>query len=231
MNIPPPKSPSVPATILPENVQVVTVGELYSFSMPPPTIAALPENVQLVTVGDEEDLLHIPPPSCALLSKNVQFATVGDESELNIPPPPEIAVSNENVQFITVEDGEELSLGDFVLSGGEIAAMAVVDAVARLLPGVLGDEQSAEQDSFVDGLLDYPHYTRPEERDGRRVPDVLLSGDHARIAAWRHKQALGRTYLRRPDLVERLELSAGQRELLDEFLQEMSEQAAGPAGG
>jgi len=126
---------------------------------------------------------------------------------------------------------EELSLGDFVLSGGEIAAMAVIDAVARLLPGVLGDEQSAEQDSFMDGLLDYPHYTRPEEVEGRRVPEVLLSGNHAGIAAWRYKQALGRTYLRRPDLVDRMELGESERKLLDEFLQELEEQAGRPAGG
>ncbi len=83
------------------------------------------------------------------------------------------------------EVDEELSLGDFVLSGGEIAAMAVIDAVVRLLPGVLGDNESAEQDSFVDGLLDYPHYTRPEVVEGRTVPEVLLSGDHAKIARWR----------------------------------------------
>ena len=134
-------------------------------------------------------------------------------------------------RLIEAKVDEEVSLGDFVLSGGEIAAMAVIDAVARLLPGVLGDDQSAEQDSFVAGLLDYPHYTRPEEVEGRRVPEVLLSGDHAKIAAWRSKQALGRTYLRRPDLVERLELTVGQRELLDEYLQELSEQVARPAGG
>ena len=123
-------------------------------------------------------------------------------------------------RLITARVDEELSLGDFVLSGGEIAAMAVIDAVARLLPGVLGDDASAEQDSFMDGLLDYPHYTRPDEIEGRRVPEVLLSGDHARIAAWRYKQALGRTFLRRPDLVERLELDSEQRMLLDEYLQE-----------
>ena len=124
-----------------------------------------------------------------------------------------------------------MSLGDFVLSGGEIAAMAVIDAVARLLPGVLGDEQSAEQDSFMDGLLDYPHFTRPEEVEGRRVPEVLLSGNHARIAAWRYKQALGRTYLRRPDLVDRMELGEAERKLLDDYLQELEEQARRPAGG
>jgi tRNA (guanine37-N1)-methyltransferase len=115
---------------------------------------------------------------------------------------------------------EELSLGDFVLSGGEIAAMAVIDAVARLLPGVLGDEASASQDSFMEGLLDHPHYTRPEEVDGRRVPEVLLSGDHARIARWRYQQALGRSFKRRPDLVEKLELNNEQQKLLDEYLEE-----------
>ena len=118
------------------------------------------------------------------------------------------------------EVDEELSLGDFVLSGGEIAAMAVIDAVVRLLPGVLGDNESAEQDSFVDGLLDYPHYTRPEVVEGKTVPEVLLSGDHAKIVRWRRKQALGRSQMRRPDLLEKLNLSDEQRALLDEFLKE-----------
>jgi len=123
-------------------------------------------------------------------------------------------------RLIENEVDEELSLGDFVLSGGEIAAMAVIDAVARLLPGVLGDEESAIQDSFMEGLLDHPHYTRPESIDGQRVPAVLLSGDHARIARWRYKQALGRSFLRRPDLVKKLNLDQEQRKLLDEFLKE-----------
>ena len=115
---------------------------------------------------------------------------------------------------------EEVSLGDFVMSGGEIAAMAVIDAVTRLIPGVLGDAESAEQDSFEEGLLDCPHYTRPEQVDGRDVPAVLLSGDHAAIARWRNKQALGRSFARRPDLVRKLELDGEQRELLDEYLRE-----------
>ncbi len=123
-------------------------------------------------------------------------------------------------RLIEAKVDEELSLGDFVLSGGEIAAMAVIDAVARLLPGVLGDDESAGQDSFMEGLLDHPHYTRPESIEGRRVPEVLLSGDHAKIARWRHKQALGRSYLRRPDLVRKLDLDKEQRKLLDEFLKE-----------
>jgi len=138
-------------------------------------------------------------------------------------------------RVIDSEVDEELSLGDFVLSGGEIAAMAVIDAVARLLPGVLGDADSAQQDSFMAGLLDYPHYTRPEEIEGRRVPPVLLSGDHAEIARWRRKQALGRSYVRRPDLVEALELSVDQRELIDEYLEEQGragpDHASGDAAG
>jgi len=136
-------------------------------------------------------------------------------------------------RLIQSEVDEELSLGDFVLSGGEIAAMAVIDAVVRLLPGVLGDERSAEQDSFVEGLLEYPHYTRPEEIEGQRVPEVLLSGDHARIAAWRYQQALGRSFLRRPDLVEKLELSDEQHALLAEYLEDhdLNEPAERPAGG
>ena len=98
--------------------------------------------------------------------------------------------------------------------------MAVIDAVVRLLPGVLGDDEAAAQDSFTEGLLDCPHYTRPEVVDGRSVPDVLLTGDHAKIARWRLKQALGRSYLRRPDLLDNLELSDERRVLLDEFLKE-----------
>lgn len=125
-----------------------------------------------------------------------------------------------DARLLDAEVDEELSLGDFVLSGGEIAAMAVIDAVVRLLPGVLGDEASAKQDSFMQGLLDHPHYTRPEELDGRRVPEVLLSGDHARIAKWRYQQALGRTYLRRPDLIDKLELDDEQQLLLDQYLKE-----------
>ena len=123
-------------------------------------------------------------------------------------------------RLIEREVDEELSLGDFVMSGGEIAAMAVIDAVTRLLPGVLGDADSAEQDSFMDGLLDHPHYTRPENVAGMQVPEVLLSGDHAAITRWRYKQALGRSFLRRPELVKKLNLDREQQALLDEFLKE-----------
>lgn len=115
---------------------------------------------------------------------------------------------------------EEWSIGDFVLSGGELAAMAMIDAIARQLPGALGDVDSAGQDSFATGLLDCPHYTRPEVYEGRAVPEVLLSGDHARIRQWRLKQALGRTWLRRPDLLARMVLDAESRRLLEEFQQD-----------
>lgn len=113
---------------------------------------------------------------------------------------------------------EEWSIGDFVLSGGELAAMVVIDSIARLLPGALGHELSADQDSFSDSLLDCPHYTRPEEYNGESVPAVLLSGNHAHIARWRRQQSLGRTYLRRPDLLEITELSAEDKVLLQDFL-------------
>jgi tRNA (guanine37-N1)-methyltransferase len=109
---------------------------------------------------------------------------------------------------------EEMSIGDYVLSGGEIPALAVIDATARLVPGVVGDDSSVEGDSFTRGLLDYPHYTRPAEFEGRRVPDVLLSGHHAEIRRWRRETALQRTIERRPDLLAAAELDADEREWL-----------------
>lgn len=123
-------------------------------------------------------------------------------------------------RLIEAEIDEEWSIGDYVLSGGELAAAVIIDAVARLAPGVLGNAASAEQDSFADGLLDCPHYTRPEVIDGRQVPGVLLSGDHAAIARWRLKQALGRTWLRRPELLAGVGLDTQRRALLDEFRRE-----------
>jgi len=120
---------------------------------------------------------------------------------------------------------EEWSIGDYVLSGGELAAAVIIDAVTRLLPGVLGDERSAIEDSFVDGVLDHPHYTRPEVAVamGQRgkVPEVLLSGDHEAIRRWRRKQSLGRTWQRRPDLLEGKELDKEAKELLNEFRREL----------
>ena len=115
---------------------------------------------------------------------------------------------------------EELSLGDYVLSGGELAAMAVIDAVVRQIPGALGDAQSATEESFADGLLDCPQYTRPEVYAGERVPEVLLSGHHDNIRRWRRKQALGRTWLKRPDLLAARRLTDDEQNMLAEFQQE-----------
>ncbi|MFP8965555.1 tRNA (guanosine(37)-N1)-methyltransferase TrmD [Pokkaliibacter sp. CJK22405] len=121
-------------------------------------------------------------------------------------------------RLIQSEVDSEWSIGDFVLSGGELPAMVMIDAVARMVPGVLGREESAEQDSFSDGLLDCPHYTRPETLEGQTVPPVLLSGNHEEIRKWRLQQQLGRTWLRRPDLLEDLELTKEQQKLLSEFI-------------
>jgi len=133
-------------------------------------------------------------------------------------------------RLIELEIDEEWSLGDYVLSGGELAAAVVIDAVTRLLPGVLGDEQSAAQDSFTDGLLDCQHYTRPEEIEGLSVPPVLLSGDHGAIQRWRRQQSLGRTWMRRPDLLEKLELDEEDTALLAEY-QAQCGKHCGEAGG
>ncbi|TNF89387.1 MAG: tRNA (guanosine(37)-N1)-methyltransferase TrmD [Gammaproteobacteria bacterium] len=123
-------------------------------------------------------------------------------------------------RLIRREVDMEWSLGDYVISGGELAAMVCIDAMARLIPGTLGHEASAQQDSFSAGLLDCPHYTRPEVYKGDRVPEVLMSGNHRDIETWREQQALGRTWQRRPDLLERIRLDARQQALLDEYIVE-----------
>jgi tRNA (guanine37-N1)-methyltransferase len=123
-------------------------------------------------------------------------------------------------RVIDTEVDEELSIGDYVLSGGELPALVVMDAITRLIPGALGDADSALEDSFMEGVLDYPHYTRPEEIDGLRVPEPLLGGNHAEIRRWRLKQALGRTWLRRPDLLQAAGLDAERQALLEEFIEE-----------
>ena len=127
-------------------------------------------------------------------------------------------------RFIAECVDEELSIGDFVLSGGELAAAVLIDAIGRLREGALGNAASAAQDSFEEGLLDCPHYTRPERDGAEAVPAVLLSGDHAAIRRWRLKQSLGRTWLRRPDLLARLQLDKERRALLDEFITEWRQQ-------
>jgi tRNA (guanine37-N1)-methyltransferase len=125
-------------------------------------------------------------------------------------------------RLLRTEVDETISIGDYVLSGGELPALVLIDAVVRTLPGVLGDEESAMQDSFMTGLLDWPHYTRPEQLDGLTVPEVLVGGNHAAIRRWRLKQALGRTWLRRPELLAARALNAEEQALLAEFRAEQS---------
>ena len=125
---------------------------------------------------------------------------------------------------------DEVSIGDYVMSGGELAAMVVIDCVLRQLPGTLGAADSAEQDSFVNGLLDCPHYTRPEVYEGERVPAVLMSGNHAQIERWRLKQSLGRTWQRRPELLERRGVSREEQALLDEYRAEVGQRKKTGAG-
>ena len=127
-------------------------------------------------------------------------------------------------RVIQTDIDEEWSVGDYVLSGGELPAMILVDAVSRLVPGVLGDMASAEQDSFTDGLLDHPHYTRPEVMDGLAVPEVLLSGNHESVRTWRLQQALGRTWLRRPELLNNLALTDEQERLLAQFVRQQRDE-------
>lgn len=166
-------------------------------------------------LGPQAHVVHLTPQGRRLTQARVQALAAQPAVVL-------VAGRYEGLdeRLVPARVDEELSIGDYVLSGGELAAMVVIDALVRLLPGALGDAQSAQVDSFVDGLLDYPHYTRPETVDGRRVPPVLLSGDHARIARWRRKQALGRTWLRRPDLLRERVLSPLEHELLEEFVAE-----------
>ncbi|NOX20324.1 MAG: tRNA (guanosine(37)-N1)-methyltransferase TrmD [Nitrospirae bacterium] len=115
---------------------------------------------------------------------------------------------------------EEISIGDYVLTGGELASLVIIDAVSRLIPGVLGDEASTEEESFSDGLLEYPQYTRPREFRGMRVPEVLLSGNHQMVRRWRRKEALRRTLKQRPDLIEKIELTEEDRRLIKEIKEE-----------
>lgn len=124
-------------------------------------------------------------------------------------------------RLLASEADEEWSIGDYVLSGGELAAMVMVDAITRLIPGVLGNEQSAKEDSFGSGLLEYPQYTRPEMFEGAAIPDVLMSGNHALIERWRLKQSLGRTWQKRPDLLAKRPLTEREQALLTEFKKEM----------
>ncbi|MGI1669448.1 MAG: tRNA (guanosine(37)-N1)-methyltransferase TrmD [Neptuniibacter sp.] len=165
--------------------------------------------------GGEVKVIYLSPQGRRLDHKGVQELASRERLIL-------VAGRYEGIdeRLIETEIDEEWSLGDFVLSGGEIPAMTMIDAVSRLVPGVLGHQDSATEDSFHDGLLDCPHYTRPEQLDDMQVPDVLLSGNHKEIRRWRLKQQLGRTWQRRPDLLDSIELDAEQKALLTDFIRE-----------
>ncbi len=165
--------------------------------------------------GQRPRVVYLSPQGRRLDQRGVQDLASG-------PPLVVVAGRYEGIDERVVETDidEEWSIGDYVLSGGELPAMVLIDAAARLVPGVLGHQDSAVEDSFNAGLLDCPHYTRPEVIDGRGVPEVLLSGNHGAIRRWRLKQSLGRTWLRRPDLLEGRALSSEQRTLLAEFIEE-----------
>ncbi len=171
--------------------------------------------------GKQPTVIYLSPQGRKLDQAGVQY--LAQRSPLVV-----VAGRYEGIDERIVEHDidEEWSIGDYVLSGGELPAMVLIDAAARLVPGVLGHQDSAVEDSFNDGLLDCPHYTRPEEIDGRKVPDVLLSGNHAAIKQWRMKQSLGRTWQRRPDLLENRVLDNSQQMLLKEYIDEYANKAA-----
>ncbi len=171
--------------------------------------------------GDSAKVVYMSPQG-QQLNQRLIVNTAAERRDLIL-----IAGRYEGIDERLIESlvDEEWSIGDYVLSGGEFAALVVVDAITRLIPGVLGDDESAIQDSFMHGLLDCPHYTRPESIDGQTVPEVLLSGDHQAIRRWRLKQALGRTWLRRPDLLDAVQNDASRwddekADLLAEFKKE-----------
>ena len=166
-------------------------------------------------LGDGARVIYLSPQGRKLDQAGVEALAANDKLIL-------IAGRYEGIdeRLIETEVDEEWSIGDYVLSGGELAAMVMIDAVVRQIPGALGHEDSAQEDSFADGLLDCPHYTRPELLAGKAVPEVLLSGDHEKIRRWRLKQALGRTWLRRRELLEQRPLNAEETVLLDEFIAE-----------
>ncbi|ALG69549.1 tRNA (guanosine(37)-N1)-methyltransferase TrmD [Beggiatoa leptomitoformis] len=166
-------------------------------------------------LGENTRVLYLSPQGRRLDQAGVQY--LSQFSNLLL-----IAGRYEGIDERVIERDvdEEWSIGDYVLSGGELAAMVIIDALTRWLPGALGHADSATEDSFYAGLLDCPHYTRPEVIDTQNVPTVLLNGHHADIARWRHKQALGRTWLKRPDLLAKLNLQPEQQVLLNEFITE-----------
>jgi len=169
--------------------------------------------------GEQTKVIYLSPQGKKLDQAGVKQLSENDKLIL-------VAGRYEGIDERVIQNqvDEEWSIGDYVLSGGELPAMILMDAIARLVPGVLGHEQSAQQDSFSDGLLDCPHYTRPENLDGKLVPKVLLSGDHDKIRQWRLQQSLGRTWQRRPELLNDLALTEEQQRLLAEYQRQVLQQ-------
>jgi tRNA (guanine37-N1)-methyltransferase len=169
-------------------------------------------------VGDEAEVIYLSPQGKPLTQEIL--ADLAQKPALVL-----VAGRYEGIdeRLIECEVDAEYSIGDYVLSGGELPAMVLIDGITRLQPGAVGDDQSVQEDSFSAGLLDHPHYTRPETVEGLEVPAVLLGGNHAEIKRWRLKQALGRTAIRRPDLIEQRELSVEEQKLLAEFINEQPE--------
>lgn len=172
------------------------------------------------SMGEDAKVIYMSPQGRPLDQEGVKYLASLDKLII-------VAGRYEGIdeRVIQTEVDEEWSIGDYVLSGGELAAMVMIDTVTRMIPGALGHEMSAEEDSFATGLLDCPHYTRPEEINGLTVPDVLLSGNHEAIRQWRLKQALGRTWQRRPELLDQQELDTEQKALLEEFVRESEKPA------
>jgi tRNA (guanine37-N1)-methyltransferase len=166
-------------------------------------------------IGAKTKVIYLSPQGQVLAQKGVQ--SLSSESSLIF-----ISGRYEGVdeRVIDLEVDEEWSIGDYVLSGGELPTMVVMDTIIRQLPGALGDQLSAKQDSFSEGLLDYPHYTRPETYEGLKVPDILLSGNHENIRQWRLKESLKRTFYRRPELLSGLSLNKEQEEMLDSLMKD-----------
>lgn len=181
-------------------------------------IASARRQAERVTKGAETRVLYLSPQGQKVDQATIEKLQARDSMIL-------VAGRYEGIdeRVIDKEIDEEYSIGDYVLSGGELPAMVLIDAMTRLIPGALGHSESAASDSFSHGLLDYPQYTRPEVIEDLPVPEILLSGNHAAIAEWRLKQSLGRTQLKRPDLLEHIELNENQRRLLEEYLREIQE--------
>ncbi len=165
------------------------------------------------------------PPACPVILMTPQGRVFNQKIAMELAQQPRIALLSgryegvdERIREHLVTD--EISIGDYVLTGGELPALILIDAITRLLPGVLGDPTGAEDDSHASGLLEYPHYTRPPEFRGWKVPDVLLSGDHGKIARWRREQSLRRTLAKRPDMLANVELTKEDRKVMDVIQQE-----------